>query len=195
MRNPWLVALPVLGTSLAGVLAGACASGQRPAGERPSCGLVYGERHAFWVCPPPGWVLDNESGVNQGLHAVFYPEGSSWKNSAAVMYVNSSARGAGTNVETAIAEDLARFRGVSPDVTMIADDPLETSDKKRAEVRRFAGDQWGNTETVAYIQEGYVFVLIVLTGRTRAAHDAARGAFADLVQSYEFMTDRVDIRK
>ena len=55
-------------------------------------GLVYGASHAFYVEAPQGWILDNTAGVNQGLHAVFYPGGSRWEDAAAVIYVNTAPR-------------------------------------------------------------------------------------------------------
>ncbi len=50
-----------------------------------SGGIVYGENFWFIVKAPDGWVLDNNSGINQGLHAVFYPRGSSWDTATTVM--------------------------------------------------------------------------------------------------------------
>src|SRR5690242_8275052 len=55
-------------------------------------GIVYGKDHVFSFKAPKGWVLDNENGVNQGLHAVFYPKDSSWKDSKVVAYTQSRPR-------------------------------------------------------------------------------------------------------
>src|SRR6185295_8947918 len=51
-------------------------------------GIIYGKNYSFALMAPKGWVLDTTSGRQQGLQAVFYPNGSSWKNGAAVMYAN-----------------------------------------------------------------------------------------------------------
>ena len=40
-------------------------------------GMIFGSDHAFCFTAPAGWVLDNQSGVQQGLHMVFYPVGQS----------------------------------------------------------------------------------------------------------------------
>jgi len=38
-------------------------------------GMLFGTDHAFYFTAPSGWILDNQSGVQQGLHMVFYPAG------------------------------------------------------------------------------------------------------------------------
>lgn len=49
-------------------------------------GIVYGPKAAFKIDAPDGWILDNESGKNQGLPCVLYPNGYTWKNAPVVMY-------------------------------------------------------------------------------------------------------------
>src|SRR5262249_19734217 len=49
-------------------------------------GIVYGPKAAFNIGAPKGWVLDNESGQEQGLPCVLYPKGQSWANAKTVMY-------------------------------------------------------------------------------------------------------------
>jgi len=39
-------------------------------------GLAYGKDHAYFLKAPPGWMLDTESGAEQGIFAAFYPKGS-----------------------------------------------------------------------------------------------------------------------
>ncbi|MFX0202900.1 MAG: hypothetical protein ACFFCW_42900, partial [Candidatus Hodarchaeota archaeon] len=49
-------------------------------------GMLFGEDHAFSVTAISGWVLDNQSGVRQGLHMVFYPVGRTWADSPVIIY-------------------------------------------------------------------------------------------------------------
>jgi tetratricopeptide (TPR) repeat protein len=37
-------------------------------------GIVYGPKAAFNISAPQGWILDTESGVNQGMPCVLYPQ-------------------------------------------------------------------------------------------------------------------------
>src|SRR5215469_5216174 len=60
-------------------------------------GIVYGPKASFNISAPEGWVLDNESGVEQRLPCVLYPKGESWADARTVMY----AEIAGTEYEDA----------------------------------------------------------------------------------------------
>src|SRR5213083_750423 len=60
-------------------------------------GIVYGPKGAFNISAPEGWVLDNESGAEQGLPCVLYPKGESWADARTVIY----AKIAGTDYEDA----------------------------------------------------------------------------------------------
>src|SRR5207253_1775651 len=64
------------------LLVGARSSGQ----ENYRGGIVYGPKAAFNIAAPEGWVLDNESGAEQGLPCVLYPKGSSWADAKTIMY-------------------------------------------------------------------------------------------------------------
>jgi hypothetical protein len=59
-----------------------------PAQEKYRGGIVYGPKAAFDIAAPEGWVLDNESGKNQGLPCVLYPKGQSWAHAKTVMYAD-----------------------------------------------------------------------------------------------------------
>src|SRR6267378_1571664 len=56
-----------------------------------STGIIYGGNHAFRLTAPDGWVLDNQSGVSQGLHTVFYKKGETWEKAGVVMYTNTAS--------------------------------------------------------------------------------------------------------
>ena len=83
-------------------------------------GNVYGRDHSFTLSAPDGWTLDNSSGVSQGLHAVFSPTGSSWKDGVAVMYARVIHKDAGRNKTTGrvIQNDIATFKNASNESTV-----------------------------------------------------------------------------
>src|SRR5205809_5067246 len=54
--------------------------------EKYHGGIVYGPKAAFNISAPEGWVLDNESGAEQGLPCVLYPKGESWADARTVIY-------------------------------------------------------------------------------------------------------------
>jgi hypothetical protein len=166
----------------------AAADPARGATDR-SPGLIYGEGFSFLVAPPEGWVLDNRAGVDQGLQAVFYPEGKSWKNSPAVMYVNTGQRTQGETLDQFIAGEIADFKKeCGPNASVEPRPALALEAGATAPVRWFTGDRWGNREAVAYIDAPNVFVLIVLTARKQADFEAALPAFRSLVASWHFVS-------
>ena len=156
-------------------------------------GIVYGKEHAFLIEAPEGWVLDNKSGVSQGSHAVFYPKGSSWSEAPAVMYANTAnKKDKGiTTAQELIDIDFAKFKKKNPSIVMTESRSLKTGDGKTALVRLFQGDQWGNSEAVAYIDGKAIVAILVLSSRNQAAFQDALPAFEKLVTSYRFFTDDV----
>lgn len=163
-----------------------------PDSRDPNWGIVYGKDHAFGIKAPAGWVLDNRSGVPHGIHAVFYPVGSSWKESKAVMYVNGVVKPADDDtLEKFIERDVARFLKHSPDLKVADDEPPAVHDKRKVIAKRFSGVRAGGCEVVAYVEEEKVVVIIVLHARTQKDLEDALPAFRELASSYRFITSRV----
>lgn len=156
-----------------------------------NAGLVYGKQHSFLISAPAGWVLDNQSGAAQGLHAVFYPQGSSWKYSAVVMYANTARRKKGDTLDSFINYDVSVFRDQRR-AQKIEDGPsLATGDGRRVPVKYFLGDLNGNYEAVAYVEEKYIVVYLVMTSRSEELFNEDLPAFQKLVASYKFVTENV----
>jgi len=155
--------------------------------------VIYGQKHAFTLSAPQGWVLDSTAGKSDGLQAVFYPKGGSWADSEAVMYVNTSPRQGDPpeTLKSLIQKDVDEFKGAV--VTNLAGLPLAGG--RLAIVRQFTAKEGGNIEAVAYLEEKTVFVMLVLSSRNQAAFDAAYPAFKELVTGYTFLTTDVEHRK
>jgi hypothetical protein len=152
-------------------------------------GIVYGDSHAFFVTAPPGWVLDNRSGLADRVHAAFYPQGSSWTDSPAVMYANGVARSSGETLDSFIADDVKTFRDRSPQIQIKEEHPIKTKDGRIALVRYFSGGQSGNHEAVAYIAEKRAFIVLALSARTQDAYQRSLQSFEKLVRNYTFISD------
>ncbi|MBV9924096.1 MAG: hypothetical protein JOZ96_03580 [Acidobacteria bacterium] len=170
---------------------GAHAQDAKPKAPEANAGIVYGKDHAFAIKAPDGWVLDNQSGVPNGLHAVFYPEGSSWKESKAVMYANGAGKADDDTLEKFVERDVDGFRKHSPGLKVADDEAPPLNGKEKVLVKRFSGDRAGSHEAVAYVEESKVVVIIVLHARTQKDFDDALPAFRKLVSTYRFISDRV----
>lgn len=156
-------------------------------------GLVYGPEYSFILKPPAGWVLNNQSGAKQGIHAVFYPKGSSWSEAPAVMYATAAVKKqeGSTTVQGIIDKDIAKFKQKNPRIVITEGRPLQTADGKTAQVRLYRGDQWNNMEAVAYIDEPTVVAVLVLSARSQKSFEKSFPAFEQLVASYHFSTANV----
>jgi hypothetical protein len=149
-------------------------------------GIVYGPKAAFNISAPEGWVLDNESGVNQGLPCVLYPTGSSWSNAKTVMY----AKIAGT-----------KFEDVSAFVAMAIKEMQKTHGKPKEKVASGkTGDghdyfineypatktysQW---ECVAYVQLPKAVAYIVLSSRDEASYRKDSLALQEVLKSFIYL--------
>jgi hypothetical protein len=176
---------------------GAAAQDKKEDDREANSGLLYGPDYSFVVKAPKGWVLDNQSGRRQGLDAVFYPEGSTWKESAAVMYVGIGRKqGAGDTLEAVIARDIADFKKSSPGLKVSDGGALRLArGKEKVAVKYFVAEQQRSYEAVAYVEESKVVVMLVLSAKTEADFKASQPALKELAASYFFLTDSPTIQK
>lgn len=174
---------------------GASAQDAKPDARDANAGIVYGKDHAFAIKAPDGWVLDNQSGVRHGLHAVFYPVGGSWKESKAVMYVRAAGKADDDTLERFVERDVAGFREHSPGLKVEEAEALPVGGGEKVIVKRFSGDRGGAYEAVAYVEESKVVVILVLHALTPKDFDDALPAFRKLVSSYRFLSDKVVTEK
>jgi hypothetical protein len=163
--------------------------------EDGNSGIIYGKNHAFSLTAPQGWVLDNTSGVDQGLHAVFYKKGESWAKAVEVMYVNTASLedDAHRTLEQLIRYDIDHFNSNYPDLLISDEKDIIINDRAIARVKYLSGESYGNFEALAYIDAGKTGVMIILTCRTKVGFDNSLAAFQDLVKSFFFMTEKVKI--
>jgi hypothetical protein len=139
----------------------------------------------FILKEPDGWVLDTQAGATNGVEAVLYPKGSSWKNAVAVMYARVVHKDeTQKTVEKVASDDIADFMKQSKESTVKDSPSLPTRDKKQAVVKVFYDAANKNYESVAFIDNDKVVVVIALSSRTKAEYDAALPAFQQLVASY-----------
>jgi len=159
-------------------------------------GLIYGKNHSYKLSAPTGWILDNKSGVSQGLQAVFYKEGFNWDNAVSVMYTNvvhlDSAEN--RNLDDIINKDLERFKNYPEFLSAEFKDNIALNENKEARLIEFlSNDQNTSNESVAYIPEDKTIIIIVLSSRDKEDFNLNQIAFVDLVKSYQFISENVII--
>jgi len=152
--------------------------------------VVRGKDYAFEIKAPRSWVLDNDAARDQGINLVFYPTGTNWETSKAVIYVRVRTNGpALRNIADQVNDTMRNLRETgSPNVTVKHVKTLTTQDASKAEVYYFAGDKFGNFEATAYIQARGSIHFITLSARDQDSFRQATPAFDALVTSYEDLT-------
>jgi hypothetical protein len=150
-------------------------------------GMVFGKNHAFYFTAPQGWVLDNKSGVSQGLHMVFYPAGETWANSPVVAYGRSCTKDDQIKtIEDQIERTIKDFHlHGSPNYKGKRQPSIFLSNGKEIVISYFEGDRWGNYEAVGYIEEEETINFLVFTSRTKSAFDQQISSFKRLLASYK----------
>ena len=150
-------------------------------------GILFGENFVFYMTAPSGWVLDNQSGVKQGIHMVFYPEGGTWENSAVVAYGNSvPLTDTLKSVEDHVKKTVREFRqGGSFYIKSRKQKTIPLAEGKKADIYFRTGDQWANYEAIGYILEKKTINFLVYTARDKSVFEANLDKFYEILQSYK----------
>ena len=159
--------------------------------------VVRGKDFAFEIKAPRRWVLDNEAAKDQGLNLVFYPTGTDWDDSKAVLYVRvRSNEPTIRNIEDQVNDTLRNLRNTgSPNATAKYIKTLTTQDASKAQIYYFTGDKFGNFEATAYIQAKGSIHFITLSARDQDSFRQALPAFHSIVTSYEDLTKPPTIQR
>jgi hypothetical protein len=168
----------------------------RPSGATPSKGpltLLYGDDHVFGIVAPPGWVVDDSSGLGAKIRVVLYPRGQKWATAPTVMYQNPLHQDprARKTLAQMIERDLADFRKHSPRGKVTSGAPIRNAKNQLAQVRYFAPDGRDPLSAVAYYEEDDLVMLLVLESQTAAGFREALPAYNGMVSSYQFIAGAV----
>lgn len=161
-------------------------------------GLVYGPNHSYFLTAPSGWVLDNESGLQEGLMAVFYPKGETWADAETVMYTTFSSYDTTKkeDVYVMIKYDSVQFTTNAPKIKIIKQKPIKMGKtKKTALIYDYLDEENKNFERVAYIGEKKGVAMIIITSRSNAGLQKNIKKFESLLKTYRFLTDNVSLPK
>lgn len=149
-------------------------------------GMLFGADHAFAVTAKSGWVLDNQSGVSQGLHMVFYPKGETWSKSPVIIYGRVISTAEVADVRTHVENTVSEFRkNGSQNYSSEKKPPLALQNGQKAELYFYSGDQWGNYEAAVYFREADTINYLVFNARTKEIFDKYLGDFKQIASSYQ----------
>lgn len=149
-------------------------------------GMLFGTDHAFAVTAKSGWVLDNQSGVGQGLHMVFYPKGETWLNSPVIIYGRAVPAAEVADVKTHVENTVSEFRkNGSPNYSGEKQPPLVLKNGRKTELYFYSGDQWGNYEAAVYFREDDTINYLVFNSRSKENFDKYLKDFQQIASTYQ----------
>jgi hypothetical protein len=156
-----------------------------------SGGIVYGPKAAFNINAPDGWVLDNESGVNQGQPCVLYPKGESWVDARTVMY----AKIASTEFEDVNAFVASAIKGMQK-VHGLPKEKIasgKTKDGHDYFINEYpATKTYSRWERVGYVQLPHAVVYIVLSSRDKKNYSKDAPALEKVLQTLVYLEPKSD---
>jgi tetratricopeptide (TPR) repeat protein len=162
------------------------------ADETPPAGTVYGPKAGFKISAPEGWVVDNESGREQGMSCVLYPKNSSWSDAKTVMYANMAGaefEGVDAFVEVAIKEMKAKHG--TPKQRIASG---KTKDGHDYFINEYpATKSYSQWERVGYIQLPLGVAFVVLTSRDRASYQKDSGALEKVLKSLVYVEPKSEV--
>jgi hypothetical protein len=165
--------------------------GARSSGQEYHGGIVYGPKAAFNIAAPEGWVLDNESGAEQGLPCVLYPKGSSWADAKTIMYAKIAG---------------PQFEDVNAFVAMAIKEMQKTHGKPKEKIASGkthdghdyfineypATKTYSQWERVAYVQLPKAVAYIVLSSRDEPSYRKDSGALQELLKTFIYLEPKAD---
>ena len=147
-------------------------------------GIVYGPKAAFKIDAPQGWVLDNHAGLEQGLHCVLYPKGSSWADAQTIMYAKiASPEFEDVNAFVAMAiKEMQNTHGGTPKEKIASG---ETRDGKAYFINEYpATKSYSQWERVGYVQLPGAVAYIVLSSQDEASYRKDSGTLQEVLKSF-----------
>lgn len=153
-------------------------------------GIVYGPKAAFKICAPKDWVLDNSSGLAQGLHCVLYPQGKTWKNTCVGMYAKiASPEYPHKDEFIRFAIDYFKKNDPKFSYRKIADG--NTSEGFEYTMYEYIRPTYSHYERVVYIQLPEAVAYIVYTSFKDEIYKTYSGKLDEVLSSFKYRPDHI----
>jgi hypothetical protein len=153
--------------------------------------LKNNTRAEFTISAPESWVLDNESGSNQGLPCFLYPKGSTWADAKTIMY----AKIAGTDYE-----DVGKFVAMAIEqMEKVHGKPKEKVDTEKPGdgqpyfINEYpATKSYSQWERVAYIQLPKAVAYVGLSSRDEASYRKYAPALREALKTFVYLQPKIE---
>lgn len=132
------------------------------------------------------WSIDSGQGGRDDIFVIVTPPGQP-RSSSADVFVSLEAfakNDRAPDIASKLANIEAQRKQRHPEFSIAKQAPLPLAERKRAELYILGNNPSGDTEAIAFIDEGPVVAEMMLLGRSRAQFDQALPLFRELVRSY-----------
>ena len=162
------------------------AFGSASAQEEFAGGILYGANWGFAVTAPSGWFMDQETGAENYIYALFYEKGKKLGPTIPIVYVRTSQLNASTDAEMTkyIDLDVCDLRKDSSNTAVERNLKLSNGSKLRAFDYNYGNVQF---ETVAYQRYKDTCFLVILASRDKAKFEASVPKLKEVILSMKFM--------
>lgn len=159
-------------------------------------GIIYGPGHAYSLSAPDGWIMDNSAGVSMGLHAVFYPEGTTWLKSDVVMYPNFAGADSTSTLQDVIDSDIKYFKETGAKKTDFKKNITnKKGDKFALYYFEYTKDNIHSYEYIAYTRAKTGVIMLILHTQNKKLLNKHYKALTQLADSYLWIADEVKIEE
>lgn len=154
--------------------------------EKTNCAILYYGDKAITLKAPNGWVLDCESGSENGINAVFYKSGKTWENAKTVMYINFAPLDIEKqrNMKDLISYDMAQFKENYEGIKINTKEKIEL-EKFNGIIKYFGGGTYEGFEYLAYLDLKKFAIMTVISSRSKSDLDTNYADFMSLLKSMQ----------
>lgn len=154
-----------------------------------SGGLIEGDRWAFLVSAPEGWILDAVPLRHQGIQGLFHKEGVDFSPSALHMYVCPTTKkpDGAANLREFIQEDEAAFMKSAPGLVIRMLPAYSTAMDYNFPLRDFDDAGEGFYQEIAYYEAEEAYFVFVLFCRSALEREGERPSFRELLDSFTYI--------
>ena len=150
-----------------------------------ACNIIYGKEWAFVSQPPEGWNGYCGDEAPPGTNLLMLPEGKTWEDTDAVLYVSVFDR-TQPDLAAFVRDEQKSFLAESPSAKIT---PLQLPGKARPGMilTRIDGAGGGKYELAAYAEGPHAYYMIVLSNDSAALRERNRAAFVDYLDGFHAM--------
>ena len=151
----------------------------------PACNIIYGKEWAFVSQAPAGWEGYCGEDAPQGTNLLMLPEGKTWEDTDAVLYVSVFDR-TQPDLAAFVRDEQKSFLAESPSAKIT---PLQLPGKARPGMifTRIDGAGGEKYELAAYAEGPHAYYMIVLSNDSAALRERNRAAFIEYLDGFHAM--------